>query len=153
MKRRDFIGPALVAVATLGYVAYARAVDLSVNAPARPPPPTPVPMTASADARALLGGLAEGDALVGWTVDRIVGPVDGELRVFLRRDGTSFALMVARNEALEHAAPLTTQRYAIFYGHAEPADVELPRNTTRATSHALARRIRDNEATVTVEGM
>ncbi len=153
MTRRDAIGPAVIAVAVLAAVVWARAVDLHVDVQASSPVPPAVPMTAGADARALLDDLKEGDALVGWTVDRIVGPVDGELRVHLRRDGVGFALMVARKDAHPHAAPLTTDKYAIFYGHAEPADAELPRNTTRATSHALARRIHAREAEVTVAGM
>ena len=153
MTRRDFLGPAAIAVAVLGYVAWARAVDRPVDVQAPADVPSPVPMTAGADARALLGDLKEGELLVGWTVDRIVGPVDGELRVYLRRDGVRFALMVARKDARPHAAPLTTDKYAIFYGHAEPADAQLPRNTTKATSHALARRIHAHEADVTVPGM
>jgi hypothetical protein len=147
---RGVLGPAAIAVFALAAVVYVRAVDPPEAAPAvRDGAPVP----AGPEARALLGGLREGEGLVGWTVEAITGPHDGELRVVVGRDGVRFALMVARKDRLKHAAPLTTERYAIFYGHADPPDTQLPPKTTLATGHALARRIRAHEATVTVPGM
>lgn len=107
----------------------------------------------SDEARALLGGLTVGERLMGWTVHAIDGPHDGMLRVDLGRDDTRFALMVAAKGTRPEAAPVETARYVIFYGHVHPPDTSLPDGTIRATTHALARRIRANEATVEVPGL
>jgi hypothetical protein len=107
----------------------------------------------SDEARALLGGLAAGERLMGWTVRAIDGPHEGVVRVDLDRDGVRFALLVAAKGTRPEAAPLETERYVIFYGHVHPPDTSLPDGTIRATTHALARRIRANEATVEVPGL
>lgn len=107
----------------------------------------------SDEGRALLGGLREGERLMGWTVQALDGPHDGMLRIDLARDDVRFALMVVATGRRAESPPLSTERYAIFYGHAHPPEVTLPDGTIRATTHALARRIRANEATVTVPGM
>lgn len=102
------------------------------------------------EARALLGGLEVGEKLMGWTVQALDGPHGGELRVDLGRDDVRFALMIVRKGASTEAAPLETERYSIFYGHVQPSETSLPEGTIRATTHALARRIRANEAKVEV---
>lgn len=107
----------------------------------------------SEEGRQLLGGLEVGDQLVGWTVQSLDGPHDGVLRIDVGRDRVRFALMVAARERLPQSPPLSTERYAIYYGHAVPPEITLPDNTIRATTHALARRIRAHEATVEVPGM
>jgi len=112
-----------------------------------------VPPGSGAAPRALLGGLAEGQAVVGWHVDAIEGPMDGELRVHLSRDGVRFAVMIRPRGAGDELAPLQTERYAIFFGHVEPPETPLPANTVTATTHALARRIRAHEADVIVPGL
>lgn len=120
-------------------------------------PPTeelaePVPRL-SEPARALLGGLGAGDALVGWTVRSLEGPTDGMLRVDLERDEVRFALMVAPKDSRPERPPVTTERYVIFYGHVHPPGLTLPTGTIRATTHALARRVRAHETEVEVPGM
>lgn len=127
---------------------------LSVVDPSPPAETTVAPAPeASPAARTLLGDLGEGDNLVGWTVLSVDGPRDGVVRVDLGRDRVRFALMVARKGTQPQAAPLETERYCIFYGHADPPETRLPANTIRATTNALAHRIRAHEATVEVDGM
>jgi hypothetical protein len=111
------------------------------------------PPQLTAEARALLGGLAVGERLMGWTVQALDGPSEGRLRIDLGRDDVRFALMVAAKGTHPEAAPVETERYVIFYGHVHPPETALPDGTIRATTHALARRIRANEATVSVPGL
>jgi hypothetical protein len=141
--------PALVALACLlgfGY-SWLDPVPRSAKAEPRRAP------QASAEARALLGGLAVGERLMGWTVQAVDGPLEGVLRVDLGRDDVRFALTVAPKDARPERAPVETERYAIFYSDAHPPGTALPDGTIRATTHALARRIRANEATVEVPGL
>lgn len=105
------------------------------------------------EARALLGGLTVGERIMGWTVQALDGPHDGLLRIDLQRDQVRFALMVAPKGARPEAPPVATERYAIFYGHVHPPGTALPEGTIRATTNALARRLRANEATVDVPGL
>ncbi len=107
----------------------------------------------TAPARALLGDLKEGDKIMGWTVVALDGPRDQQLRVDLERDGVRFALMVAAKGRRPQPPPVQTEHHVIFYGHAHPPDTTLPSGTIRATTHALARRIRGREGTVEVPGM
>lgn len=107
----------------------------------------------SNEARALLGELAVGERLMGWTVQAVDGPHEGLLRIDVGRDDIRFALMVARKGTRAEAAPVETERYVIFYGHVHPPETSLPDGTIRATTHALARRIRAHEATVDVPGL
>lgn len=123
------------------------------------PPASPVearaePAPGITDAgRVLLGGLAAGDELVGWTVRSLEGPTEGMLHVEVERDGVSFPLMVAAKGSHPQRPPVTTERYLIFYGHAYPPQITLPEGTIRATTHALARRVRAHESEVEVPGM
>ena len=122
-------------------------------------PPTPATTQvkampeASPEARALLGDLKEGERLVGWTVEAIDGPHDGVIRVDLRRDRVGFALMVAKKGRMQQPAPVETKAHAIYYGHVDPPDTQLPANTIRATTHALGNRVRATEGDVDVPGM
>lgn len=122
-----------------------------------PPTPTSTPAKvmpeAVAEVRALLGDLQEGERLVGWTVEAIDGPRDGVIRVHVRRDRVGFALMVAKKGRLPQPAPVETEAHAIYYGHVDPPDTRLPDGTIRATTHALANRIRAAEGEVSVPGM
>lgn len=120
---------------------------------AREDPPQRREPRLSPEARALLGGLAVGERLMGWTVQAVDGPHEGLLRIDLGRDGVRFALMVAAKGTRAEAAPVETERYVVFYGHVHPPKTTLPDGTIRATTHALARRIRANEATVAVPGL
>jgi hypothetical protein len=135
----------LACVVGLGF-AHLQPVEASGSAAAAAPP-------LSDEARALLGELAVGERLMGWTVQAVDGPRDGMLRIDLSRDDVRFALMVAKKGTRAEAAPLETERYLIFYGHVHPSQISLPEGTIRATTHALARRIRAHEATVDVPGM
>lgn len=120
---------------------------------AGPEHPTPTAPAVSDEGRALLGGLAAGERLMGWTVQALDGPRDGQLRVDLARDGVRFSLVVARKGTRAEAAPVETERYLVFYGYVDPPQTVLPDGTIRATTHALARRIRAHEASVDVPGL
>lgn len=140
--------PALVCLACL------LGVGVSIADPARrkDPPPTHTPQI-SAEGLALLDELAIGERLMGWTVQALDGPRDGQLRVDLARDDVRFSLVVAPKGSRAEPAPVETERYVIFYGYVYPAETVLPDGTIRATTHALARRIRARENTVTVPGL
>jgi hypothetical protein len=116
-------------------------------------PSVPSEPQLSDEARTLLGELEVGDQIMGWTVQALDGPTDGMLRIDVGRDRVRFALMVATIGSRPQAPPLQTQRYAIFYGHAHPPETSLPDGTIRATTHALARRIRAHELELEVPGM
>lgn len=118
-----------------------------------PEPPSATVPRITGPARALLGGLAPGDALVGWTVEALDGPTEGIVRVDLRRDEVRFALMVAAKGSRPERPPVQTEHYAIFYGHVRPTELTLPAGTIRATTHALARRVQAHESEVEVPGM
>ncbi|MEM7155381.1 MAG: hypothetical protein AAF799_21205 [Myxococcota bacterium] len=111
------------------------------------------PARISDEGRALLGGLAVGEKITGWTVRRLDGPRDSQLRVDVERDGVAFALMVALEGRLPQTPLVRTKNYVVFYGHPEPKDTVLPEGTIRATTNALARRIREHEADVEVPGL
>jgi len=115
--------------------------------------PAPVEPRLSEEARVLLDGLAVGESLMGWTVNAVDGPREGLLRIDVGRDDARFALMVARKGTRAEAAPVETERYVIFYGYVHPPDTTLPDGTIRATTHALARRIRAHETSVDVPGL
>lgn len=141
--------PALVALAC------GVGMGVAMLDPVTPSPEVAVPRAPSmgAEARALLGGLAEGERIMGWTVQALDGPHEGLLRVDVAREQVRFAMMVATKGTRAESAPVETERYVIFYGHVHPPETSLPDGTIRATTHALARRIRANEATVEVPGM
>jgi hypothetical protein len=120
---------------------------------ARKPAPGPVEPRISDEARALLDGLAVGESLMGWTVHALDGPREGVLRIEVGRDDVRFALLVARKGTRAEAAPVETERYVIFYGYVYPPKTTLPEGTIRATTHALARRVRAHEASVEVPGL
>lgn len=141
--------PALVAVACLLGVGLA-AIDPVSPRDADHAPREP---QVSDEGRALLGGLEVGERIMGWTVHAIDGPHEGVLRVDVGRDDVRFALMVVAKGTSPEAAPVETERYVIFYGHVQPPETALPDGTIRATTHALARRIRAHEATVEVPGL
>lgn len=105
------------------------------------------------EARALLGGLKEGDTLVGWTVRSLDGPHEGVVYVQIARDEVEFSLMVTVRGSRAEAPPAMTKYYAIYYGHVQPPKTRLPQGTVRATTHALARRIGENEANLDVPGL
>lgn len=115
--------------------------------------PAPAKPRLSDEAAALLGGLRPGERLMGWTVQAVDGPRDGQLRIDLARDDVRFALLVAKKGTRAEAAPVETERYLVFYGYVHPPQTSLPEGTIRATTHALARRIRATEAAVDVPGL
>lgn len=141
--------PGLALLVCMGGLALARVDPVEPAAEARQRRPPQM----SDEGRALLGGLAVGERLMGWDVLSLDGPHDGVLRIELGRNDVRFSLMVATSESRPESPPVSTGRYAIFYGHAHPPEVTLPDGTIRATTNALARRIRANEGTVTVPGM
>jgi hypothetical protein len=135
---------ALVAMSCAAAVLHADrspAAAPAVAAPAR---------EASAGVVALLGGLRERERIAGWDVLGVSGPLEGEARIDLARDGLRFSIMVTRLGARPENPYVQTDRYAIHYGHAHPAGATVPDNAVRATAHAIARRIRATEAEVPV---
>lgn len=144
----------IAGLVVLGLVGTFIAVMSSIE-PWAPTGPTNVraPARISDEGRALLGELAIGDAITGWTVRQLDGPRDNQLRIDVERDGVGFALMVAAKGRKPEAAPVQTDKYVVFYGYPDPEDTALPQGTIRATTNALARRIREHEADVVVPGL
>ncbi|MCH9683564.1 MAG: hypothetical protein K0V04_19150 [Deltaproteobacteria bacterium] len=141
--------PALVLVLCAGGLVLA---SLDPVEPKTQVEPLPAPVLSEAGT-SLLGGMQVGERLMGWDVVALGGPHEREIRIELERDGVRFSLMVMVKGAVPQAPPLETEHYAIFYGHVQPKDVSLPSGTIRATTHALARRIRAHETDVVVPGM
>ena len=108
---------------------------------------------ASPEALALLDGLAPGELLAGWTVLGITGPSEGALHIDVARDEVRFTVSVAPQGVLEYRAPRSTARFDLFYGHPHPEDTEIPENAIRAILAGVERRVRRNEASVTVPGL
>ena len=86
-------------------------------------------------------GLKAGDRIAGWKVRAIAGDPDSELRIDLERDGIRFAITVTPLGARPENPPLQSQRHAIYYGHAQPSDTQLPDGAVRATTADIARRL------------
>jgi len=105
------------------------------------------------EAIALLGGLALGEKLAGWTVLGVTGPTDGALRIDVGRDEIRFSITVTALGAGDYAAPRSTERYDLFYGHPHPRGTQIPELAVRAILAGVERRIRRNEADVTVVGL
>ena len=137
---RSGLGPALVAA--LGVV-------LVVHAELRPP--ASVAGDAGEGPRAtpgvvaLLGGLVPGERVAGWEVVSIEGPKGESVRIVFGHGGQRFSIVVVRLGTLAQQAPVQTDRYAIYYGHAEPPDRPVPDGAVRAITHAIARRLRATE--------
>lgn len=102
---------------------------------------------------ALLGGLEVGDAVAGWAVLGVHGPHQGKLTLDFGRDALRFSVTVAPLGSQVHAAPRTTDRYALYYGHPHPRGAKIPDGAIRAIMANLERTIRANEADVTVPGL
>lgn len=145
--RRAGLGPAIVA---------ALAVAALVHGELRPPPVADTDAAATREpeatrgALALLDGLAKGDTMAGWTVLGIDGPRDEAIRIDFGRDEIRFSVMVMRLGAVPQTPPVQTDRYAIYYGHAQPADTPIPTGAVRAITHGIERRIRNTEHDVPV---
>jgi hypothetical protein len=108
----------------------------------RPAPP--------ADVVALLGALEGGERVAGWEVIGIAGPDDRLIRVDLRREDHRFSIMVARIGVRSERPPVTTDLYAIYYGHTDPPGTKIPDGAVRAITHAFARRIAATEHDVPI---
>lgn len=136
-----------VLVGTIALVRFAAGVDLleqdqpgPVGEPAVSPP-TP-------QAIALLGGLAEGDELAGWKVERVEGPVDGSIRVWVVKEGVRWAAKIWRTGRSPGPPPRSTKKFDLTYGNVEPAEATVNQAETSAVLDALARRIMQTEDTV-----
>jgi len=140
-QRMGVLGPLLAALVSAAGIAWGLA-DPPVRADVNGSPPA----TLGASASALLGGLAQGDTLVGWRVTAVTGPDgDGAIRVQLVNRDVAFSLMVSPLQGALEQAPVQTEHWAIYYGHVRPADASLSRNVITATTHALANRVRKHE--------
>jgi hypothetical protein len=113
--------------------------DLEVTAPA----PTVAPHAVS-----LLDGLRVGDRVAGWTVIELAGPRERAIDIGFERDGQRFVVTIAPMGARPEHPAMQTDRYAIYYGHAVPADRAIPQGAVRAITAALSRRIAKHEADV-----
>jgi phytoene dehydrogenase-like protein len=71
-----------------------------------------------------------------------------QIRIDLVHGETGFSLTVAPLGALPQSPPVQTERFAIYYGHAKPSGVELPRGGVRAVLHGIKRRIAEHEGSV-----
>lgn len=93
------------------------------------------------EAHAVLGDLEVGDTVVGWTVLGIRSDADGVVDVDLGRDKLRFTVTIAPLGTRVESAPLTTDHYALYYGHAHPRGARLPDAGVQAVLHNLARAI------------
>ena len=140
--RSQVLGPLLAALVAASGIAWGLASPPILEGPPRTPDRPP----ATKETRALLGGLSRGDRLVGWRITAITGPDEHEtIRIDLAHREVAFSLMVTPKTKTAHPAPVTTEHWAIYYGHVDPPDTILPRNVIRATTNALANHIRTHE--------
>ncbi len=109
--------------------------------------------TVPAQAHELLDGLQAGDAIAGWTVLGIDGPGEEGLRIDLGRDALRFSVTLSPLGAQVQGAPRSTERYAIYYGHAHPRGAEIPDGAVRAILAGVERRVRKHERDVVVPGL
>lgn len=119
--------------------------EVEVRAGQRPPAPP--------EAFVLLDDLEVGERLAGWTVLGVTGPIERALQIDVARDDIRFSITVAARGALPYAAPRSTERYDLYYGHPHPRDTEIPENAIRAIMAGVERRVRRNEAEVEVPGL
>lgn len=131
MNLRDALGPGLVAVAC-ATATVVFATRPKVEAASKPA----VKVTS-----ALLGDLAVGGKIAGWTVAEII--VDGvdAARVRFERDAVSFVLTIVPKTGAKENPPFASETHAIYYGHAQPVDGAIPAGALRAISAELIRRI------------
>ena len=143
MKQRlPVMGPLLAALVAAASIAWGLAMPRAPEASSLRRAVT----LPSEDTVALLGGLQLGDALVGWQVTAITGPdPEGTIRVEVARDKVTFALELRPLDRVTEQPPVQTERWAIYYGHVRPPEVKLTRNVIRATTNALANRVRAAE--------
>lgn len=102
----------------------------------------------SPQARVLLGDMAVGDSMAGWKVLGMRGPTHEEIQIDFGREQMRFTLSIARLGAKTEGAPLQTERFALYYGHAHPAGVTIPNGAIRALLHGVGRQLRATERSV-----
>jgi hypothetical protein len=136
----------------VGAVALALGVAGCPAEPSGEPDQVPQPQLQlpASDVVALLGGLEIGERIAGWEVLGFDGPREDAVRIELGRDQQRFAIMVARLGVRPELPPVTTERYAVYYGHAHPPETRIPDGAIRAVTHAFGRRIRGTEHDVPV---
>ncbi len=108
------------------------------------PPPTsrrPSPVVPSH----LFQDIAVGTTVAGWRVTAISAEADGGVRIEFARDDVRFAVSVIELGTRDEPPYLTTERHAIYYGHAIPADAHIPDNAVRAVTANVERRVRAGE--------
>jgi hypothetical protein len=138
---RNAAPPALLAlVCAIGAVhAELSRDEVEVAAPA----PTVAPQVVE-----LLDGLRVGDRVAGWTVIELVGPRERAIDIGFERDAQRFVVTITPMGARPEHPAMQTDRYAIYYGHAVPADRAIPDGAVRAITAALSRRIAKHESDV-----
>lgn len=142
LGRSVVLGPLLAALVAASGIAWGLAAPPVVEDVAR----TVESAEATEETRALFGGLARGDRLIGWRVTAITGPDEHDtIRIELADREVAFSLMVAPKTDAAHPPPVATEHWAIYYGHVDPPDTVLPRNVIRGTTGALAKLIREHE--------
>lgn len=105
------------------------------NAPGREPP-------CAADVVALLGGLRDGDALAGFTVQRISCREPRAATIELQGAPGSLSVLVAARGALPHAPPARTERCELFYSNRGSPPTQ---EATQSALEATALRVRGGE--------
>ncbi|HEY8426883.1 MAG TPA: hypothetical protein VIL20_00850 [Sandaracinaceae bacterium] len=103
---------------------------------------------ASEPARAVLGGLAAGDAVGPLSVDRIAGPRDGEIAVELRGEECGIRAWIARRGSKYTAAPVRTERFELVFGPPPPGQTACEDEVALEALRALAARIEGGDAPV-----
>ncbi len=139
---KPWIGPAVLACAC------AAGVVVLEQRPRVEADPRSEPVRVSAEAVALLDGLAVGERLAGWSVLGLAEPADGGVRVDVGRDALRFSVTIIALGRTAHAAPRSTERYALYYGHPHPRGAKIPDGAIRAIMAGLERRVRAHEADI-----
>jgi hypothetical protein len=105
------------------------------------------PRSAPSNVIALLDGLKSGDRIGQFSVSDI-SVRDHRVAVDLQNGAIGFTVWVAKKGVDPHAPPLTTGRYALFFGNAHGDGGRVPAESYQAALQAIAARVRHTEARV-----
>lgn len=130
--------PRWLPAAAISLVCFAVAIGLETRPKANDAPPQQTE-AAPPDVATVLGDLEVGSTVVGWSVLGIRTAADGVIDVDLGRDKIRFTVTIAPLGTRVESAPLSTDHYALYYGHAHPRGAKLPDAGVQAVLHNLAR--------------
>jgi len=144
--KREWIRLAVVGVAALGGAAWCAQAR-------RPPPAITSAPSASPSAQVvtpLLDSLSVGDMVGEWKLRRAydeAAPNQApQLALDFERRGSGVTVYIARRERAQ-LPPITTEQYAISYGHQRPEGEPIPPGSEQQLGEEIATRVRKNEKT------